>query len=100
MLRVDEVADSPLVPAEVDVVIIGGGIIGTTTAYELARQGVSVALVERASLAPSNRGATGAGSASRTAGMTSWSWRCAASSAGLKSAMRLVATSGFDVKAV
>jgi len=47
MLRVDEVADSPLVPAEVDVVIIGGGIIGTTTAYELARQGVSVALVEK-----------------------------------------------------
>jgi len=47
MLRVDEVADNPVVPAEVDVVIIGGGIIGTSTGYELARQGVSVALVEK-----------------------------------------------------
>lgn len=36
----------PMDPAQ-DVVIIGGGIIGAATAYELARRGVSATLVER-----------------------------------------------------
>lgn len=47
MLRIDEVQDSPVFPEQVDVAIIGGGIIGTTAAYELARRGVSVALFEK-----------------------------------------------------
>jgi glycine/D-amino acid oxidase-like deaminating enzyme len=47
MLQIDRVSDSPVMPTDVDVIIIGGGIIGTTSAYELARQGVSVALVEK-----------------------------------------------------
>ena len=34
-------------PASADVVIIGGGIIGATTAFFLARRGLSVALVEK-----------------------------------------------------
>ena len=34
-------------PQQVDVVVIGGGIVGTTAAYFLARRGVSVALLEK-----------------------------------------------------
>jgi len=47
MLRVDAVQDSATFPDKVDVVIIGGGIIGTSAAYELGRMGVSVALIEK-----------------------------------------------------
>ncbi|BBI53979.1 hypothetical protein HORIV_64000 [Vreelandella olivaria] len=46
-INVDAVHDSPALPEQVDVVVIGGGIVGTTAAYELARQGVSVALLEK-----------------------------------------------------
>ncbi|WP_407049729.1 NAD(P)/FAD-dependent oxidoreductase [Methyloraptor flagellatus] len=45
--RVQAVQDSPSFPTEVDVVVIGAGIVGTCTAYELARKGVSVALLEK-----------------------------------------------------
>ncbi|CUH77325.1 Sarcosine oxidase subunit beta [Tritonibacter multivorans] len=38
-------------PAEVDVVVIGGGIIGATTALELAERGHSVLLCEKGQLA-------------------------------------------------
>jgi glycine/D-amino acid oxidase-like deaminating enzyme len=38
-------------PASVDVAIIGGGIIGLSTALELARQGVRVAVFEKGELA-------------------------------------------------
>ncbi|MFP6706681.1 MAG: FAD-binding oxidoreductase [Alphaproteobacteria bacterium] len=34
-----------------DIAVIGGGIVGTTTAYFLAREGMKVALVERGRLA-------------------------------------------------
>ena len=43
-------------PASPDVVVIGGGIVGAATAYELARRGVAVTLLEAESLA---FGATG-----------------------------------------
>lgn len=46
-INVDAVHDSPALAEQVDVVVIGGGIVGTTAAYELARQGVSVALLEK-----------------------------------------------------
>lgn len=46
-IQVDSVKDSPLFPEQVDVVVIGAGIIGSCTAYELARKGVSVALIEK-----------------------------------------------------
>src|SRR3954454_8614232 len=34
-------------PAQVDVVVIGGGVIGVSAAYHLAKKGISVALVEK-----------------------------------------------------
>lgn len=38
-------------PDAVDVAIIGGGIVGTTAAYYLARRGLSVALLEKGHIA-------------------------------------------------
>jgi glycine/D-amino acid oxidase-like deaminating enzyme len=38
-------------PAAADVVVIGGGIIGVTATYFLARQGLSVALIEKGQVA-------------------------------------------------
>ena len=50
---------SPL-PDSADVVVIGGGVIGTSAAFHLAEAGVDVVLVERGQL--------GGGSTSRAAG--------------------------------
>ena len=47
-------------PASAEVVVVGGGVIGTSTAFHLAEAGVDVCLVERDGLA--------AGSTSRAAG--------------------------------
>jgi glycine/D-amino acid oxidase-like deaminating enzyme len=47
MLRVEEVYDTPEFASVADVIVIGAGIVGTSTAYELARRGVSVALVDK-----------------------------------------------------
>jgi glycine/D-amino acid oxidase-like deaminating enzyme len=41
------VQDSRYFPESADVVVIGAGIAGTAAAYELARKGVSVALIEK-----------------------------------------------------
>src|SRR5271154_2569179 len=49
--RVDPVASDEAIPARADVVIIGGGIIGTSAALFLAQRGVSVALVEKGHIA-------------------------------------------------
>lgn len=46
-IKVNAVADSETFPTAVDVIVIGGGIIGTSVSYELAKQGVSVALFEK-----------------------------------------------------
>ncbi|MEQ4531283.1 MAG: FAD-binding oxidoreductase, partial [Mixta sp.] len=54
--NVNAVTDSSDFPAAVDVVVIGGGIIGTSTAYELAKQGVSVALFEKGVIAGEQSG--------------------------------------------
>ncbi len=40
-----------LLPSEVDVVVIGGGIIGVTSAFYLAEEGLSVAIVEKGRMA-------------------------------------------------
>ncbi|MDQ3226310.1 MAG: FAD-binding oxidoreductase, partial [Chloroflexota bacterium] len=43
-----------------DVVVIGGGVNGTSTAFHLAQRGVRVTLLERASLAAGSTGKSGA----------------------------------------
>src|SRR5262249_7399764 len=45
--RVDPVSSDESLPARVDVVLIGGGIIGTSTALFLAQRGIAVALCEK-----------------------------------------------------
>ncbi|WP_353641812.1 FAD-binding oxidoreductase [Mesorhizobium sp. WSM2239] len=45
------IESSPSLPREVDVVVIGGGVVGVFTAYYLARRGVSVALLEKGRVA-------------------------------------------------
>jgi glycine/D-amino acid oxidase-like deaminating enzyme len=49
--RARKVLTDSVPPKEADVVVIGGGIIGVTTAYNLAQQGVSVALCEKGAIA-------------------------------------------------
>jgi glycine/D-amino acid oxidase-like deaminating enzyme len=49
--RVDPVRSDERLPAQADVVIIGGGIIGTSAALFLAEKGVSVALCEKGHIA-------------------------------------------------
>ena len=41
------VASDPALPAVTDVVVIGGGIIGASTALSLAEKGIAVALCEK-----------------------------------------------------
>jgi glycine/D-amino acid oxidase-like deaminating enzyme len=41
------IESSPQLPSRADVVVIGGGIIGSFAAYYMARRGLSVALVEK-----------------------------------------------------
>src|ERR687884_2089189 len=49
--RVDPVPSDEKVPAQADVVIIGGGIIGTSTALFLAQRGISTVLCEKGHIA-------------------------------------------------
>src|SRR3954449_4746894 len=49
--RVDPVATAQTLPAQADVVIIGGGIIGTSAALFLAEKGVSTVLCEKGHIA-------------------------------------------------
>ncbi len=49
--RVDPVASDEAFPARADVVIIGGGIIGTSAALFLAQQGISTVLCEKGHIA-------------------------------------------------
>jgi glycine/D-amino acid oxidase-like deaminating enzyme len=49
--KLDPVPLDPTPPAQADVVIIGGGIIGACAAFHLAQRGVSVALCEKGEIA-------------------------------------------------
>ncbi|MBT8102888.1 MAG: FAD-binding oxidoreductase, partial [Gammaproteobacteria bacterium] len=46
----------PQVPAAADVVIIGGGIVGVSTAWFLAKRGVNVVLCEKGHIAGEQSG--------------------------------------------
>ena len=56
-----QIESSPKLPSSADVVVVGGGIIGTFTAYYLAQRGLAVALLEK--------GRVGAEQSSRN-----WGW--------------------------
>jgi glycine/D-amino acid oxidase-like deaminating enzyme len=45
--RAKKIPNDEILPRSADVVIIGGGIVGTATAYYLAKRGLSVALLEK-----------------------------------------------------
>lgn len=49
--RVDPVTSDPELPARTGVVVVGGGIIGTSTAFFLARKGIPVVLCEKGHIA-------------------------------------------------
>ena len=49
--RVDPVRSDEILPAGADVVVIGGGIIGVSTAFFLAERGISVVLCEKGEIA-------------------------------------------------
>jgi glycine/D-amino acid oxidase-like deaminating enzyme len=49
--RIDPVLTASELPAKADVVVIGGGIVGASTAFCLAERGVSVVLCEKGTIA-------------------------------------------------
>lgn len=72
--KVTPVRSDESLPEAVDVVIIGGGIIGVTTAFFLLALACPLRSVKKAPLAESNRAETGAGPASWAAMSASCRW--------------------------
>ena len=54
--KVDPVQSAAAVPARANVVVIGGGIVGASTAYFLAKRGHSVVLCEKGRVAGEQSG--------------------------------------------
>jgi glycine/D-amino acid oxidase-like deaminating enzyme len=79
---VDVVQSDTELPERASVVVIGGGIIGVTTALFLTEKGYSVALCEKAASAASNPAATGAGAERWGAISAKSRWRWKASGSG------------------
>src|SRR3990170_2331443 len=50
-IEVDAVPSDTALPESADVIVVGGGIIGVTTAFFLAEQGVAVVLCEKGIIA-------------------------------------------------
>jgi glycine/D-amino acid oxidase-like deaminating enzyme len=66
--NIDPLQHTSNLPRQVDVVVIGGGIIGASTALTLAERGIAVALCEKGRIAaeqssrtPSKATASGSG---------------------------------------
>lgn len=55
-IRIETVQSDPTLPKRVDVVVIGGGILGVSTAYFLAKRGTSVALCEKGEIGAEQSG--------------------------------------------
>jgi glycine/D-amino acid oxidase-like deaminating enzyme len=73
--RARQVPTDAVPPAQSDVVIIGGGLIGVSTAFELAKAGVSVTLCEKGVIAREASG--GAQGQVSSAGLEPWTLECA-----------------------
>ncbi|WP_353646889.1 FAD-dependent oxidoreductase [Mesorhizobium sp. WSM2239] len=76
---IHHISSDKTLPKSADVVVIGGGIVGASAAYFLARRGLSVALIEKGISAASSRAGTGAGAVGRTAMHVNCRlpiWRC------------------------
>jgi glycine/D-amino acid oxidase-like deaminating enzyme len=54
--RIDKVDPSTTMPTHTSVVVIGGGIVGTTTAFFLAQQGIPVVLCEKGEIGAEQSG--------------------------------------------
>ncbi len=55
-IQVTPVAGDPVLPARVDVAVIGGGVIGVSCALWLAQKGIAVALCEKGEIAAEQSG--------------------------------------------
>lgn len=76
---IHHISSDETLPKSADVVVIGGGIVGASAAYSLARRGLSVALIEKGYVGCEQSSRNWGCAAGRTAmhGNCRWPiWRC------------------------
>ena len=76
---IHHISSDETLPKSADVVVIGGGIVGVSAAYFLARRGLSVALIEKGYVGCEQSSRNWAGAVGRTATHVSCrlpTWRC------------------------